>query len=127
MRRWCTVAIGLVLATAAPADAHGPCDPDCLSRFAGPPGKRIELRVKSIRVVLNPRRSQLPYGPKELWRTRRAGVPPRRLHRSRAPRRGHFRVPDVPRGRYPLVIWDGSEGGAHYTWTWFVVKRPSGG
>lgn len=117
----------LVVTAGAPvAAAHGPCDPHCLSRFEGRPGQRIEVRVKSVRAVFNPRRAQLPYGPRALWRGRRAGVPAKRLYRSGRARRHGFRVPDVPGGRYPLAIWDGSEGGAHYTWTWFVVRRPRG-
>ena len=106
-----------------PAHAHGPCDPSCLSAFEGRPGQRIEVNVRSIRAVLNPRRSQLPYGPRDLWLAHRPGQKARRLYRSARPRRHTFRVPDVRAGRYAIAIFDGSEGGSHYTWTYFRVRR----
>jgi hypothetical protein len=40
-----------------------------------------------------------------------------------AARRGiRFRIPRVPPGIYPVVIYDGSEGGTHYVWTTFRVR-----
>lgn len=32
-----------------------------------------------------------------------------------------FTVPRVPDGTYPVLIYDGSEGGGHYTWDLFRV------
>jgi hypothetical protein len=32
-----------------------------------------------------------------------------------------FVVPDVPPGKYIVVMYDGSEGGRHYTWNTFKV------
>lgn len=45
--------------SAAPARAHGPCDPDCLTRYTGEAGDRIEVRFRSLRAVFNPRPSQI--------------------------------------------------------------------
>jgi hypothetical protein len=36
-----------------------------------------------------------------------------------------FTVPDVPIGVYPVVIYDGDEGGDHYPWDYFQVTRPA--
>jgi hypothetical protein len=38
-----------------------------------------------------------------------------------------FNVPKVSQGRYPVVIYDGSEGGEHYTFDVFTVTRKDGG
>jgi hypothetical protein len=38
-----------------------------------------------------------------------------------ARRNVEFTVPDVPPGTYPVVIYDGSESGGHYTWDFFRV------
>ena len=121
MRRAIASTAVLLLFAAEPAAAHGPCT--CLDRFAGAPGQRVEVLSRSIRGVLNPRRAQIPYGPRDLWADRRAGVRPRTLYRSRRPRRHTFRVPSVPPGRYVIAIFDGSEGGSHYTWARFRVRR----
>jgi hypothetical protein len=49
-------------------------------------------------------------------------------HEVRAARRGiRFTVPDVPPGSYPVVIYDGSEAGFHYTWDPFRVTAGDGG
>jgi LPXTG-motif cell wall-anchored protein len=32
-----------------------------------------------------------------------------------------LRVPDVPPGRYLIALFDGSEGGTHYTWDHLTV------
>ena len=123
MRRLASICAVLALAAAAePASAHGPCDPGCLTKYAGFPGERVQVHVKSIRAVLNPRRSQIPYGPRALWTARVRDVGARTLYRSSAARRHSFRVPRVPPGRYVIAIFDGSEGGSHYTWTHFRVR-----
>jgi hypothetical protein len=36
-----------------------------------------------------------------------------------------FVVPDVPPGKYIVVMYDGSEGGRHYTWNTFKVTVTS--
>jgi hypothetical protein len=33
------------------------------------------------------------------------------------------RVPRVPPGTYPVVMYDGSEGGTHYVWELIRVRR----
>ena len=37
--------------------------------------------------------------------------------------RVRFRVPRVAPGRYAVIIYDGAEGGTHYTWSFFRVTR----
>lgn len=94
-------------------------------------------------MVFNPDRTDLGIGPKSLWEAHRPGVVPTMVFRSPyeysdLPLRGpvEFRVPVAPPGRYLVSIYDGSEGGSHYTWEYFRVKerqipaaarRPSGG
>jgi hypothetical protein len=36
-------------------------------------------------------------------------------------------IPEVPAGRYLMVMYDGSEGGDHYTWDHVRVARDENG
>jgi len=82
-------------------------------------------------VVFNPDRTDLGVGPKSLWQADRPGLVPTMVFRSPPykysdlPLRGpvEFRVPVAPPGRYLVSIYDGSEGGSHYTWEYFRVKE----
>ena len=81
-------------------------------------------------MVFNPDRTDLGIGPKSLWEAHRPGVVPTVVFRSPykysdLPLRGpvEFRVPVAPPGRYLVSIYDGSEGGSHYTWEYFRVKE----
>lgn len=114
------VVAGLLSDAIPPAGAHGPCE--CLSRYAGRAGQQVTVRSVSIRAVFNPTKAQLPYGPPKLWSEHRKGVPSLKLYRSRKPRVQRFTVPRVPAGKYLILINDGSEGGAHYTWGDFAVR-----
>ena len=117
MRRAAVVAVVLAIPTAALG--HNRCG--CLSRTEGRPVALVTIDRQgwtAYRVVWNGR------GHSNLNRYRRRGVPAIELVRFRRPRRGvRFRVPRVPPGRYPVVIYDGSEGGSHYVWELFRVRR----
>ena len=125
----------LVLALAFgpnPAYAHGPCD--CLTPPAGPPGTTVSTWA-GYKVVFNPDRTDLPTGPRPLWQEHRPGITPTVVFRETysyadlpLKRPVEFRVPEVPTGRYLVSVYDGSEGGAHYTWEHFeVTKRETAG
>ena len=109
------------------AVAHGPCG--CLKPSSGPPGTVVPFEGSAFKIVFNPDRPELPIGPRELWRAHDEAVAPivvfRRSYRY-SPRpqrvRASWKVPDVPPGRYLVTIYDGSEGGAHYTWDFFAVR-----
>jgi hypothetical protein len=108
--------------------AHGPCA--CLTPASGAPGTTISAGTGAYKVVFNPDRTDLAIGPKSLWQAHRSGVVPAVVFRlpykySDLPLRDpvEFRVPVAPPGRYLVSIYDGSEGGSHYTWEYFRVKE----
>ena len=125
----------LLLALAARADAHGPC-PTCLSPHRVAPGGQLQIDYPTFRAVLNPTREQLSLGPKpycygcqlKLWRDRVPGQPAIVLGTWRPRRdRATVRVPTTMQpGRYLVALFDGSEGGTHYTWTYIDVQTASG-
>lgn len=131
--RWAACAfIAAFIGMTATAAAHGPCN--CLSPNSGPPGTEVSVGSPSFKIVFSPDRAETVYGPKSLWRTRPPGPPPRVVFRTTyryEPRPDPnapsptFDVPEVPPGRYGVVIFDGSEGGQHYTWDFFRVTDAS--
>lgn len=130
MRRLLLSAVGFaVLAT--PAGAHGPCD--CLIPASGPPGTAVRAEYGAYKVVFNPDRADLGIGPEDLWEMHRGPAPvtvlrrPWKYGRRYAPAR--FAIPaGTPPGRYLVALYDGGEGGFHYTWERFTVTRaPSAG
>ena len=113
---------------AAPVWAHGPCA--CLNPASGAPGTTVSVSTGAYKVVFNPDRSDLSIGPKSLLEDHRPGVVPTVVFRSAykysdLPLRGpvEFRVPAAPPARYLVAVYDGSEGGAHYTWEYFRVTE----
>jgi hypothetical protein len=85
------------------------------------------------KAVFNPDRTDLGIGPRSLWRLHH-GPPPTVLFRqtwrySRRPlnRGGTVTIPRVPPGRYLLAIYDGGEGGQHYSWETFTVTAAKAG
>jgi len=125
-----TAAVALI--APAPASGHQRCD-GCLDRRSGSPRTAVTI---AYWVVWNGRgypqdaplqrahrsdRSMFDvYGDGKLPALTTA-VAPDVLPVAR--RNVVFRVPNVPDGEYPVVIYDGSEGGEHYTWTVFSVAR----
>jgi hypothetical protein len=119
--RFAAIVMVVLLAPAA-ALAHNRCG--CLSRISGPPGTQVTIERRgwtAYRVVWNGR--GFP-GHSGLNRLHRRGFRTIELVKLPQPRVGvRFRVPRVPPGTYPVVIYDGSEGGTHYVWALFRVRR----
>ena len=118
-------AVGALAAMPAVAGAHGPCG--CLSPATGPPGTEVHAAYPIYKVILNPDRADLAIGPEELW-ARHHGGPPVTVYRrtwrySRRPpnRGGTFTVPTAEPGRYLVALYDGGEGGVHYSWETFEL------
>ena len=124
-----TVAALLAALAAAPsvALAHGPCG--CLEPASGPPGTRVRADYPIYKAIFNPDRSDLTIGPESLWRQHHGGAPVtvyRQTWRySRRPpnRGGTFSIPRAAPGSYLVALYDGGEGGAHYSWETFTVTR----
>jgi hypothetical protein len=96
----------------------------CLVPRSGPPGTRSRIvGTVAYRVVWNDpiARFLVPGGDRYRRRSRTVGLG--RIDQPRA--RVRFHVPNVAPGRYAVVIYDGDEGGEHYTWSFFRVT-PSG-
>lgn len=135
IRRPVLWAITTVLAVAPPALAHGPCD--CLKPSRASPGERVRVAgpakrgivgYPAYRIVFNPRPQTLGTAPRRLAGEHRPDSPTLTLldrPRTQPTRKASFRVPQVPSGRYLVLIWDGDEGGAHNTWERLTVRRAS--
>jgi hypothetical protein len=113
------------LALAPAAAAHGPCQ--CLTPSSGPPGTRVRAMYPLYKVVFNPDRTDLGIGPEPLWALHRPGVPlvvlGRRWHYADLPLDpGSFTIPPARPGRYLIALYDGGEGGSHYSWASFRVR-----
>jgi hypothetical protein len=117
----------LALALSAAALGHGPCD--CTRRDSAvqvEPGDRLTIAAPVIEVIWNPRPEELRIDPSPLIADDYVAGTPTVTVLARRAKRYHlpgFRVPDVPDGRYLVAIYDGSEGGDHYTWDYVVVRR----
>lgn len=125
--RLCAFAVVLVLGgiVAEPASAHGPCG--CLKPREGAPGTKVRADYPLYKVIFNPDRTDLAIGPETLWK-RHHGGPPITIFRQtwrysvRPLNRGAtFVIPRVAPGRYLIVLYDGGEGGSHYSWQTFEV------
>lgn len=115
----------LMASTTGAARAHGRCG--CLKPESGPAGTRVTAGYPIFKVIFNPDRSDLGIGPHALWKDHR-GPPPMMVYREtwrysgRALNGGRaFTVPRVPPGRYLVALYDGGEGGQHYSWETFTV------
>ncbi len=121
----------------SPAAGHGPCG--CLDPILTQAGAKVRVTggpgvgqargggLPAYRVGFNPRPTDLGIAPDYLTSAYRPEAPTVTvLSRSRKDptRRGSFRVPKTPDGLYMVLIFDGSEGGAHNTWDYLhVVNR----
>jgi hypothetical protein len=120
-----------------PAAAHGPCGERCLEPNQGPPGTRVSTEdLVGVLAIWNPRPETLSLGAPgtsadcntscarelEIYHVDQPSIV---LAESSTRKQLHFRVPDVPAGRYLVVVYDGSENRHHYTWQPFTVT-PSG-
>lgn len=107
---------------ATAASAHGPCR--CLPPEVRP-GDAIVIN-NVFRVVWNPTRRDIYYVQPALIAAHVDGTPREVLldrDRGDARKRARLVVPNVPAGRYLVLMYDGSEGGAHYTWDSVTVRR----
>jgi len=93
----------------------------------------VHVAYPLYKVVFNPDRTDLLIGPKRLW-SRHHGGPPITVYRTTwrySPRPlndgGSFVVPRVAPGRYLVALYDGDEGGQHYSWETFTVQRADPG
>lgn len=147
VRRQVTVALVLaIVALVTPAGwpttsavAHGPCR--CLDPPVSEAGGRVRIASEAgigqarrdvypaYRVIFNPRPRDLGIAPSYLASAYRADVPTTTVlsrPRRRPTRRGRFRVPaNTPPGVYLVLIFDGSEGGAHSTREYIHVIDPN--
>lgn len=131
LRLVATAALALAAVAPGPARAHGPCG--CLTPREGPPGTKVHARYPLYKVIFNPDRTDLAIGPKNLWSLHHGG-PPITVYRttwrySPGPlnQGGSFVIPRAAPGRYLIALYDGGEGGQHYSWETFTVRkaRPS--
>jgi hypothetical protein len=110
------IAAGIFVAA---APAHGPCG-ICLSPTSGPPGTEVTTQHGTAYWIIWNGRGLPQDG--ALRPVYRRGIPTIELVKLAAARDSvSFRVPAVRPGRYPVVIYDGSENGFHYTWDFFRV------
>lgn len=113
----------------APAHAHGPCG--CLTPRSGPGGATVAIpkQYRVLKIVWNPHPRDFP--PRSLMErdARRSYERSQKtvtLYQAPKITRGaRFVVPKVAPGRYMVQIFDGAEGGSHYTWGFFTVTRRS--
>lgn len=127
-RRDVLAALGAVAAVVllwlpmAAARAHGPCG--CLPADASA-GDTVVVD-NAFRAVWNPARADVYYAQPALVAAHVDGAPRIVLldrDRKDARKRARFVVPDVPAGEYLVLLYDGSEGGDHYTWDSVAVRR----
>jgi len=113
-----------VLIGTGEASGHGPCggtgpafEGENALEVETAPGERLVVMEPSIELVWNPDANDLRIDPPpEIAHDYVAGAPTLTLARAEKPKVQVITVPDVPAGRYLMVAYDGSEGGAHYTW-----------
>ena len=127
--------IGLFLAFLAvliqgpSAAAQGPCR-DCIEPATARADGKLQVDYPTVRAIWNPPRRVLTLGRKPdcygcrlgLWRFHVEGSPSYVVFNGpRQPGFG-FRAPDVEPGRYLVALFDGSQGGTHYTWDFVKVE-----
>ena len=119
------VALVLLGLGATAAGAHGPCR--CLPRDVRPGDAMVTNNV--FRAVWNPTRADIYYEQPALIAAHVRRSPRVVLldrDRGDADKRARLVVPNVRAGRYLVLMYDGSEGGAHYTWDSVTVRgRPA--
>lgn len=127
LRLVATAVLAVAALASEPAIAHGPCG--CLTPREGPPGTKVNARYPLYKVIFNPDRTDLAIGPRRLW-SQHHGGPPITVYRttwrySRGPLNhgGTFVIPRAAPGRYLIALYDGGEGGQHYSWETFTVHK----
>jgi hypothetical protein len=110
----------VLLRLVVPAAAHGPCG--CVSPAVTRPGEQLVSSVPTIKIVWNPIRDDLLIGPYYLARDHVTGQPRVVLQDQPQPASATFRVPLTAPGRYLVLLYDGTEGGVHYSWDYIRVR-----
>jgi hypothetical protein len=106
--------------TAVPAVAHGPCG--CIRPATATPGERLASTYPTIKIVWNPVPADLLIGPDYLGRDHVDGQPRVVLQEQPQPASASFQVPATAPGLYLVLLYDGTEGGAHYSWDYITVR-----
>lgn len=122
VRRASSVGLLLLWLGSAAAYAHGPCH--CLPATAVPGDRVVTNNV--FRAIWNPTREDIYYEQSALVAAHVKGTPRLVLvdrDRSQARQDARFFIPAVPAGKYLVLLYDGSEGGEHYTWDTINVRR----
>lgn len=124
MARGVVIAVAALAGGTGTAQAHGPCE--CLPREVRP--GQVMVVGSVARAVWNPTRRDILYREPALIAAHVNGAPRKVLldrDRRQARRPARLVVPDAPAGRYLVLLFDGTEGGAHYTWDTVTVRgRP---
>jgi hypothetical protein len=121
--RLVVVAVGWVSAlvmAAGPTAAHGPCG--CITPTAATPGEQLVSTYPTIKIVWNPVPADFLIGPDDLTRAHVSGQPRLVLQEQPRPSPATFRVPTTAPGRYLVLLYDGTEGGGHYSWDYITVR-----
>jgi hypothetical protein len=119
------LALGIAAVAPSPAQAHGPCRTSttgvgCLAPPKGSPGTQVTILGTSVlRVVWN---ENVPYDSEAHFRLGASTI--ELVSFPGVERDVEFVVPKAAPGVYPVVIYDGQEGGGHYTWDLFRVTLP---
>ena len=109
-----------LLVTAVPAVAHGPCG--CIKPASATPGEQLASTYPTIKIIWNPVPADLLIGPDYLGRDHIDGQPRVVLQEQPQPALASFQVPATAPGRYLVLLYDGTEGGAHYSWDYITVR-----
>ena len=135
-----SVSLAILALATLPARAHGPCGAvgsSCLEPYEGPPGTVVTtVDFEGVLALWNPRPNVLALGvpgSSKVCDIECAAAKPvyhldlPMVVLDQAPDRSRlqFVVPDVPPGKFVVVMYDGSEGGFHYTWDTFKVAAQS--
>lgn len=111
------------------ATAHGPCR--CIEPRIAAPGDELTIPVRTLRAIWNPTDADfnVELGGFRLrnWRHNPASEAIT-LAESAKPTEPPLSVsvPKVPAGLYMLLVFDGSEGGTHFTWEYIWVVADEG-
>jgi hypothetical protein len=118
--------LGLLPATAA---AEGPC-PHCIEPSTARADSKMRVDYPTLRAIWNPPRRLLTQGPKPgcygcslgLWHFHKKNSPSVVVFNGPREPGFVFRAPDVKPGRYLVALFDGSQGGTHYTWDFVTLQ-----
>ena len=103
-----------------PHSRHGPCG--CITPTAATPGEQLVSTYPTIKIVWNPVPADFLIGPDDLTRAHVSGQPRLVLQEQPRPSPATFRVPATAPGRYLVLLYDGTEGGGHYSWDYITVR-----